>query len=269
MRSFISRFVAVFCCGLVIACGMYPGEQRAAWRDEAEKACVRSGYVQPSAKIVAVDPIGNYGCGMSYPFQVAELPQSRVTLSKPTTMACQMISSIDAWVKDVVQPAAMQRFGTAVAEVETAGSYSCRRINGGYAMSEHSYGNAFDVTGFKLADGRRVKIGKGFVQGPDAFQMSAGEGASFKKPREAWEQLVRSSLNEGQYNDDMKEDKSYEVAALHNVPPPRGADFAFINDVRKGACNGFATVLGPGQRDHDDHLHFDLAHRQKKRRVCK
>ena len=265
MRSIVLRFAAFASSGLIIACGIYPGEQRAAWRDEAEKACVRSGYVQPSAKIVAVEPIGNYGCGMSYPYKVAELPQSRVALSKPATMACQMVPALDAWVKDVVQPAAQQNFGTAVVEIETAGSYSCRRINGSYSMSEHSFGNAFDVTGFKLADGRRVKVGKGYVASENTFQMSAN---SYKqqKPREEWEQLVLDSLGEG---DGGPGDNSYQVASSRPVPLPQGQDFAFLDEVRQGACSDFATVLGPGQADHEDHLHVDLAHRKSGKRVCK
>jgi hypothetical protein len=260
--------MALSSCGLIIACGLYPGEQRAAWRDEAEKACMRSGYVQPSEKIVAVEPIGSYGCGMSYPFKVSELPQSRVALSKPTTMACQMVPALDAWVKDVVQPAARQHFGSEVTEVETVGSYSCRRINGSYSMSEHSFGNAMDVSGFKLADGRRVKVGKGFVAGPDNFEMSASESASSIKPREEWEQLVLDSLGEG---DGEPPAPPYKVASSgYHVPPPaQDQDLAFLDQVRTGACSDFSTVLGPGQADHEDHLHVDLAHRKSGKRVCK
>lgn len=40
----------------------------------------------------------------------------------------------------------------------------------------------------------------------------------------------------------------------------------FIDEVRKDACGEFSTVLGPGERYHDDHLHIDLARRNSK--VC-
>jgi hypothetical protein len=280
MHSLVLRFTGLASfCGLIIACGVYPGEQRAAWRDEAENACVRSGYVQPSEKIVAVDPIGSYGCGMSHPYKVSEFPQSHVALSKPTTMACQMIPALDRWVKDVVQPSAMQHFGTYVTEIETAGSYSCRRINGSYSMSEHAYGNAMDVSGFKLADGRRVKVGQGFIEPPLPFRMSAQDlpirsRQAYVPPvsidedsiHEEWEEKVLEALEKT----DRNPSASYRTASNNFTPPPSdNQDIAFLDEVRSGACSTFATVLGPGQADHEDHLHVDLAHRQSGRHVCK
>ncbi|MES2907240.1 MAG: extensin family protein [Pseudomonadota bacterium] len=290
------RHIGIACAALgsglfIIACGVYPGEQRAAWRDESEKACMRSGAVVASPKIVPVEPIGGNGpCGMSYPFKVSELPASRVALSKPTTMSCPMIPVLDNWMKDIVQPAAMQQFNTYVTEVETVGSYSCRRINGSGTLSEHAFGNAMDVTGFKLADGRRIKVGKGFVQpSADQFQMSAEEEyqpqpqASYApraKAREDWEQLVLESLgDEGDGPGDGYNTQPRQYASLSPpyqggpqnqfTPAQDGQDFAFLDMVRSGACTNFSTVLGPGQADHEDHLHFDLAHRRSGKRVCK
>lgn len=255
-----------------VACGIYPGEQRAAWRDEAEKACLRSGAVVPSPKIVPAEPIGGRGpCGMMTPLKVFELPSSRVALSKPTTMTCQMIPVLDRWTQDVVQPAAMQQFGTSVTEIETAGSYSCRRINGSGTLSEHAFGNAMDVTGFKLADGRRIKVGKGFVlPSTETFEMSAedySDASSYApraKAREEWEELVLQSLGEGDGGSD-----GYDEPPQQTYASQAGQDFAFLDQVRAGACSDFATVLGPGQADHEDHLHFDLAHRRSGKRVCK
>ncbi|MDO5621226.1 MAG: extensin family protein [Paracoccus sp. (in: a-proteobacteria)] len=43
---------------------------------------------------------------------------------------------------------------------------------------------------------------------------------------------------------------------------------AFQRAVRGGACLFFTTVLGPGQPDHDDHLHLDLAARSNGWRLC-
>jgi hypothetical protein len=35
----------------------------------------------------------------------------------------------------------------------------------------------------------------------------------------------------------------------------------FLREVYAGGCRHFRTALGPGARFHDDHFHFDLAHR--------
>ena len=38
---------------------------------------------------------------------------------------------------------------------------------------------------------------------------------------------------------------------------------SFLTSVRGQACGRFGTVLGPGDRDHHDHFHFDLRQRSK------
>ena len=44
---------------------------------------------------------------------------------------------------------------------------------------------------------------------------------------------------------------------------------SFMRAIRKGACEHFTTVLGPGSdRDHADHFHFDLKQRRGGRRYC-
>jgi hypothetical protein len=43
---------------------------------------------------------------------------------------------------------------------------------------------------------------------------------------------------------------------------------AFLAKVRKAACGPFKTVLGPGNPDHSEHFHFDLAARRGSGAVC-
>jgi hypothetical protein len=71
-----------------------------------------------------------------------------------------MVSAFETWVTGALQPAAFAAYGTHVAEIELAGSYACRGVNGarGGRRSEHAYANAVDIKGFRLADGREVRV---------------------------------------------------------------------------------------------------------------
>ena len=79
------------------------------------------------------------------------------------TLACPIIPRIDTWLDEVVKPAAMLYFGVPVVDIK-AGSYSCRPRNNqrGAKISEHAFGNAMDVMGFVLADGREIIVVKGW-----------------------------------------------------------------------------------------------------------
>ena len=50
--------------------------------------------------------------------------------------------------------------GAGVVGLEAFGAYSCRGVDNlpGAQLSEHAFGNAIDVSGFRLADGREISI---------------------------------------------------------------------------------------------------------------
>jgi len=84
---------------------------------------------------------------------------------KPTaTLACPIVSALDRWFADSVQPAAMRWFGTRVVEIKQISAYSCRGMNGNSRahISEHAFGNALDIAAFTFADGRRVTVKEGW-----------------------------------------------------------------------------------------------------------
>jgi hypothetical protein len=85
-------------------------------------------------------------------------------VSPPATLACPLISSLDSWVSSGIQPAAMRWFGQPVIEIKQISAYSCRPMNGqtGAPISEHAFGNALDIAGFTLADGRKVAVREGW-----------------------------------------------------------------------------------------------------------
>jgi hypothetical protein len=78
-----------------------------------------------------------------------------------------MVAELDAWLAEVVQPAALARFGAPVAQLDSMGSYNCRGMNNqiGARLSEHSFGNALDIGGFELADGRKITLVRDWTHG--------------------------------------------------------------------------------------------------------
>ena len=74
--------------------------------------------------------------------------------------SCPVAAALFIWERSVVQPAAQLHFGVAVTAVDHAGAFSCRRLYGRSdgPFSEHATANAVDITGFRLADGRRVAV---------------------------------------------------------------------------------------------------------------
>jgi hypothetical protein len=87
-----------------------------------------------------------------------------VAVRPAATLACPIVSALDRWLADSVQPAAMRWFGARVVEIKQISAYSCRGMNGNsYAhISEHAFGNALDIAGFTLADGRYVSVKDGW-----------------------------------------------------------------------------------------------------------
>jgi hypothetical protein len=74
--------------------------------------------------------------------------------------SCAMAAGVALWERDIVQLAAIEHFGSPVVRIHHAGSYACRRLYGRAegGFSEHATANAFDVTGFTLADGRAISV---------------------------------------------------------------------------------------------------------------
>lgn len=92
-----------------------------------------------------------------------------VAMKPAATLACPIVSALDRWLADSVQPAAMRWFGTRVAEIKQISAYSCRGMNGNSRahISEHAFGNALDIAAFTLADGRIVTVKNGWKGMPE------------------------------------------------------------------------------------------------------
>lgn len=117
-------------------------------------------YSQPTYSRPAEAPLPRLGPATGSP--VASV--GPVAVKPAATLACPIVSMLDKWMLDAVQPAAMRWFGTPVVEIKQISAYSCRGMNGNSNahISEHAFGNALDVAAFTLADGRRISVKDGW-----------------------------------------------------------------------------------------------------------
>jgi hypothetical protein len=165
------------------SCSVPSRPQRPAWRGQAERACIAENRVRPSAYAQVVNPIDGPGiCGMMQPFKVTALQGGAVAFNATATLDCPMVAELDGWLADVVQPAAQARFAQNVAQINSMGSYACRGMNNqaGAQLSEHSFGNALDIGGFVLADGRQISLVRDWWRGDEqtrAFLMDIHAGS--------------------------------------------------------------------------------------------
>ena len=81
-------------------------------------------------------------------------------------MRCALARSFIGWARGGIAPAAREILGGELVKIETMGSYACRNTVGTAPqytrLSSHAQGNAVDVSGFVLADGRRITVQEGW-----------------------------------------------------------------------------------------------------------
>jgi hypothetical protein len=129
------------------------------------------------------------GCGLRGAVRVEASP---LQLSRPLDLSCPLAASLHIWMRETVAPAARAHLGSRIISVETFGSYACRPRNNqkGARLSEHANANAIDISGFRLADGRQVRI-------RDLKQLSAREQAFVAAVRAGACQTVSVVLGPG------------------------------------------------------------------------
>lgn len=81
---------------------------------------------------------------------------------------CPLAETFAGWARFGADRAAQQILGSPLARIETMGSYNCRNVAGSDRRSAHAEANAIDVSGFVLADGRRITVLGGWNGGSPA-----------------------------------------------------------------------------------------------------
>ncbi len=135
------------------------------WRENEERLCLASDTLRNNPSVSVRSALGGPdACGAIRPLYVSAALRGSVTLKPHATLRCPMVPAVDHWVRTAVLPVARHYFGMDVVELQVAASYSCRPRNGitGGRLSEHGHANALDISGFLLADGRRVAVQTGW-----------------------------------------------------------------------------------------------------------
>ena len=96
-------------------------------------------------------------CGL---FDAVTIERTASDVGPPFSLTCRAAVSLALWEKHAVTPAAERHLASPVERIEHFGSYACRNVYGrpNATRSRHATAEAFDVAGFVLADGRRVRV---------------------------------------------------------------------------------------------------------------
>jgi hypothetical protein len=123
----------------------------------------------------SIDPIEGPGeCGQPDLVRLETVvlaDRTRVEISPPATLGCEMAEALVHWVRDDLSLLARD-LGSPLRSIQNYASYHCRGRNNilGAPISEHGKGNALDIRSIRLADGRRVEptdphVSKAFREG--------------------------------------------------------------------------------------------------------
>jgi hypothetical protein len=96
-------------------------------------------------------------CGL---FDAVTVERTASDVGQPFSLTCRTAVALALWEKHAVTPAAQRHLTSPVQRIEHFGSYACRNVYGrpNATRSRHATAEAFDVAGFVLADGRRIRV---------------------------------------------------------------------------------------------------------------
>lgn len=164
-------------------------DQRAGWATGTKLADLRrdrvacTGFLARSGLAAEpLPPVGEGECRRADRQRLGAAGDLGVALSPAAAEGtCAVDAALAWWLRHGVQDAAREYLGSRVTGIEHLGTVNCRRIGGGDAgnWSEHARGNAIDVAGFVLADGRRVRVRDdwGGAEGKGAFLHAVRDAA--------------------------------------------------------------------------------------------
>jgi len=97
------------------------------------------------------------GCRVDHPVAVSSLG-ARMDLEPDAVMNCATALQAAKFIRDIASPEAVKSFGSPIASIRQASAYVCRPRHGQTKLSEHAFGNALDIAGFRLEDGTEIAV---------------------------------------------------------------------------------------------------------------
>lgn len=147
------------------------------WRLRGDPGLCAQALASSTLKVTAqADTTGESRCPLHDVVRVSGGP---IGLSSSFLATCPVAVAFALFERNVLQPAAQAAFQSRVVRVDHLGSFACRNIynRAQGRLSQHATANALDIAGFRLADGRRVSVLKGWAG-------SAGEAAFLRQVRD-------------------------------------------------------------------------------------
>ncbi len=109
----------------------------------------------------ALPPIDDGQCRLQSPLALEAVTANgrSIPLSGTVTTDCGMATVLPGWVASV-DSFLFAREGMRIESVLAGTAYACRNVNNAAdgKLSFHAFGDALDVTGFTLEDGRRIAV---------------------------------------------------------------------------------------------------------------
>lgn len=159
--------------------GLFTGRKLAALTGDTRQC--RALLDKAGIAYVAMQPGGEAQCAYADAVRLKRDKGAIALVPAGVAPSCPVVAALKLWEWQVVQPAAQQAFGQPVRSITHFGSYSCRRMYGRSQgdFSEHATADAIDISGFVLADGRRISVvGDWKGEGKDAvFLRQVRDGA--------------------------------------------------------------------------------------------
>lgn len=109
----------------------------------------------------ALPPIVENMCGLQSPLSLEAVTANgrSVPLNASVTTDCGMATALPGWIADIDRWL-MATENTRIETVNVGTNYACRNVNNAKSgnLSFHAFGDALDVIGFTLEDGRTISV---------------------------------------------------------------------------------------------------------------
>lgn len=124
----------------------------------SEEAACRQRLVSLGAMFEERPPLNDpNGCALPRPLAVTAL-SGKIAVEPEVVVNCAIAEAMARFSTDTVSTLALEELGSELRSIQQASGYVCRPRNGTRKLSEHAFGNAFDIASFTLADGTVIAV---------------------------------------------------------------------------------------------------------------